>query len=487
MTSLDRSRIDPDADRVVRKLARGGYVAYLVGGCVRDILVGRRPKDFDVATSATPNEVRAVFRNCRIIGRRFRLAHVFFGDKIIETATFRASPREDDGAGDGDADLLIRRDNVFGTETEDARRRDFTINGLFYDVEKEEVIDHVDGLADLRQALVRTIGDPDVRFQEDPIRMLRAIKFAARLNFQIERGTYRALLRWREEIRKAAPPRVLEEIFRLMRGGAARRSMELLIETDILPILSTVLADLYQAAPPASAEVDDAADDDDDVEAPGADGDAELDDEERRWRAVWSDGGRIAPPPRRAAHRATAPVSAAQREQAWRMLDGIDAAIGADHELSSAAIFTALVLPFCYDALIAARPAEVFAVIGDALGPLVDDVRVTRRDSERMRILLTMVRRIATARARGGEPELSGGADLAAEAAVLDALMARARGQRASLPAHGEASGEHLSEHDADGDGDPNTVDGEALPRKRRRRRRGGQRAARRDPTDGTS
>src|SRR5829696_7538072 len=141
MPALDRSRIDADADRVVRRLARHGYKAYLVGGCVRDLLVGRRPKDFDVATSATPNEVKALFRNCRIIGRRFRLAHVFFGPKIIETSTFRANPREDD---DSDTpDLLIRRDNVFGTEEEDAVRRDFTINGLFYDVEKEEVIDHV--------------------------------------------------------------------------------------------------------------------------------------------------------------------------------------------------------------------------------------------------------------------------------------------------------------------------------------------------------
>src|SRR5436190_17228932 len=122
MTSMDHAAIDPDAERVVRKLARGGYTAYLVGGCVRDILVGRRPKDFDVATSATPNEIRGVFRNCRIIGRRFRLAHVFFGDKIIETSTFRANPREDE---EGEADLLIRRDNVFGTELEDARRRDF--------------------------------------------------------------------------------------------------------------------------------------------------------------------------------------------------------------------------------------------------------------------------------------------------------------------------------------------------------------------------
>ena len=205
MPKLDRARIDPDADRVVRRLSRAGHKAYLVGGCVRDLLLGRRPKDFDVATSATPNEIKAQFRNCRIIGRRFRLAHVFFGDKIIETSTFRANPRDEDD--DASGELLIRRDNVFGNELEDARRRDFTINGLFYDVEKEEVIDHVDGLRDLDARLIRTIGDPGIRFQEDPVRMLRAIKFAGRLDIDIEPATYRALLRHRNEIRKCPAPR----------------------------------------------------------------------------------------------------------------------------------------------------------------------------------------------------------------------------------------------------------------------------------------
>src|SRR5258708_3603790 len=153
MPSLDRAAIDPDADRVVRKLTRAGHKAYLVGGCVRDLLVAKTPKDFDVATSATPNEIKATFRNCRIIGRRFRLAHVFFGSKIIEVSTFRANPRDED-----DHDLLIRRDNLFGTETEDARRRDFTINGLFYDLQREEAIDHVGSLPDLDAPANRTTG-----------------------------------------------------------------------------------------------------------------------------------------------------------------------------------------------------------------------------------------------------------------------------------------------------------------------------------------
>src|SRR5688500_702393 len=249
MPSLDSDAIDRDADRVVRKLTRAGYKAYLVGGCVRDLLVSRKPKDFDVATSATPNEIKATFRNCRIIGRRFRLAHVFLGSKIIETSTSLANPCDED-----DHDLLIRRDNVFGTETEDARRRDFTINGLFYDVEREEVIDHVGGLADLDAKLVRTIGDPDVRFQEDPVRMLRAIKFAARLGFGFEPTTYRALLRWRGEVSKCAPPRLLGEIHRLHRGGAARRSFELLVETGVLAVLSPYLAGLMEGeGAPATA------------------------------------------------------------------------------------------------------------------------------------------------------------------------------------------------------------------------------------------
>src|SRR5262245_29808984 len=251
---IPADQIDPDARKVIRRLVRYNHQAYLVGGCVRDLLLERSPKDFDIATSATPNEVKALFRNCRIIGRRFRLAHVFFGPKIIETSTFRANPREDE---DGDApDLLIRRDNVFGTAEEDARRRDFTINGLFYDVEKEQVIDHVAGLPDLVARRVRTIGDPDIRFREDPVRILRAIKFAARLDLAIEMGTFRAMLAHRGEISKCAPPRILEEIYRLARGGAARRSFELLLSTGVLEVL---IPELEERIRPRRPAVDEAA------------------------------------------------------------------------------------------------------------------------------------------------------------------------------------------------------------------------------------
>jgi tRNA nucleotidyltransferase/poly(A) polymerase len=286
---IARELIDPDADKVVRRLARHGFQAYLVGGCVRDLLLQRTPKDFDVATNATPKEIRQLFRNCRIIGRRFRLAHIFFGPKIIETSTFRANPREGDDGSDPE-ELLIRRDNVFGTDTEDARRRDFTINGLFYDVEAERVIDHVGGLADLERRVVRTIGDPDIRFREDPVRMLRAVKFAARLDLEIEPVTLAALIRHRAEIAKCAQPRVLEELYRLLRGGAAHRSMALLIETGVASSLSPQLASLLGrppgghlgpppdvAAPPAQRPVA--------TPARRTRGDTE----ESSWAEVWAD------------------------------------------------------------------------------------------------------------------------------------------------------------------------------------------------------
>jgi poly(A) polymerase len=249
-------RVDPDAVKVLRRLTRSGYQAYLVGGGVRDLLLQRAPKDFDIGTSARPNEVRRLFRNCRVIGRRFRLAHILFGgDKVIEVATFRRDPTQLGGAtpidedGDGptvwpapkersdDADLLIRQDNTFGLPHEDAIRRDFTINGLFYDLEREEVIDYVGGVRDLREGVVRTIGEPDVRFREDPVRILRAIKFGARLDLGIAPEVYDAMVDLRDELSRAAPPRVLEEVLRLLRGGAAQRSIYLMWDVGVLGIV----------------------------------------------------------------------------------------------------------------------------------------------------------------------------------------------------------------------------------------------------------
>jgi poly(A) polymerase len=243
--------LDPDAVKIVRRLVRFDHSAYLVGGCVRDLLLDHRPKDYDIGTSATPRQVKRLFNNCRIIGRRFRLAHVYFANgKFIEVATFRARDTvEAEATAEEGEDLLIREDNVFGTPEEDALRRDFTINALFYDVDGGNVLDHADGLDDIRRRLVRTIGDPDIRFREDPIRVLRAIRFAAKLEFEIEAQTLAALRRTRGEIPRAAPSRILEEINRFCRAGAARRSFALLLEHEVFDVILPELAATYRARP----------------------------------------------------------------------------------------------------------------------------------------------------------------------------------------------------------------------------------------------
>jgi poly(A) polymerase len=247
------SEIDPDAVKIVRRLTRFDHTAYLVGGCVRDLLLDRRPKDFDIGTSATPRQVRRLFSNCRIIGKRFRLAHIYFQNgKIIEVATFRAQNGDSEETPESkNGGLLVRDDNVFGTPEEDALRRDFTINALFFDVNDQTVLDHADGLGDLRRRVIHTIGDPEIRFREDPIRILRAIKFAARLDFTIEPSTMAALKKTRNLIRRAAAPRVLEEINRVCRGGAARRSFELMRETGVFEVILPEFAEAYQEHPAA--------------------------------------------------------------------------------------------------------------------------------------------------------------------------------------------------------------------------------------------
>ncbi len=210
--------VDQDALRVLSRLHRSGHEAFLVGGCVRDLLLGRPPKDFDCATDAHPRQIKKLFRNGRVIGRRFRLVHVRYGGHVIETSTFRREPSPADGDED---DLLIREDNEYGTAAEDARRRDFTINGLFLDPHSWVIHDYVGGLADLEAGLLRTIGEPEIRFAEDPVRILRAIKFATRLGFRIEDETWKAMSTLAGDLVRSAPPRVLEEILRLMRSGTA--------------------------------------------------------------------------------------------------------------------------------------------------------------------------------------------------------------------------------------------------------------------------
>jgi poly(A) polymerase len=236
---IDPSHLITDSLKVVARLRRHGHVAYLVGGCVRDLLVGVMPKDYDVATSAHPDQIRDVFRNSRLIGRRFRLAHVYFQDgNFIEVATFRASPvPEPDTGTDEPADLLLTDDNQFGTAEEDARRRDFTINGLFYDVIDGRVIDFVGGREDLVKRQLRTIGDPEIRLREDPVRGLRAARIAAKLGFTIEEGTFAAMTRHADELPRCAPARVLEETLKLLRSGASSRAFALLRRAGILRVL----------------------------------------------------------------------------------------------------------------------------------------------------------------------------------------------------------------------------------------------------------
>jgi len=253
--SLSRKDVDPDALKVLYRLRQYDHVAYLVGGSVRDLLLGRRPKDFDIGTSAHPYQVKKLFRNCWIIGRRFRLAHVKFGTKTIEVATFRrqVEPGEEvvqDGVPAPDPTtpggaLLVHHDNTFGTPEEDAFRRDFTINALFYDIATFSVIDYVGGLDDLRAGIVRSIGDPEVRFVEDPVRMLRAAAMAARLDFTIDPPILDAIRALRHEIARAAPPRMLEEYYKILRSGAAEKTFRMLAR---LGLLEPISAELHRGA-----------------------------------------------------------------------------------------------------------------------------------------------------------------------------------------------------------------------------------------------
>jgi poly(A) polymerase len=240
---VSRRDIDPRVLKVLYRLIDAGHNAYLVGGGVRDLMIGRRPKDFDVATSAHPQEVRDLFRNSRLIGRRFRLVHVFFGQDNIEVATFRRRAEDVPES----EDPLIRHDNTFGTPVEDAFRRDFTINSLFYNPRTFHVIDYTGGVADLQKRLIRTIGDPEVRMREDPVRMLRAVRFAAKLDFEIEPATRIAIERHREDLLNASVPRLVEEIYRALGTPAAARAFELMHELALFDLLLAPLARFLRA------------------------------------------------------------------------------------------------------------------------------------------------------------------------------------------------------------------------------------------------
>jgi poly(A) polymerase len=299
---ISRRDIDPDALRVLYRLQRSNHVAYLVGGSVRDLMLGRRPKDFDVATDAHPYQIKRLFRNCWIIGRRFRLAHVKFGLKTIEVATFRknvpadpaaepagdvaqivasaAPPGAEPGAarqattdsahgsrhaqrhghghghGHGHEPGMIHRDNTFGTPEEDAFRRDFTVNALFYDAATRTVIDYVGGLGDLERRTIRSIGDPRIRFIEDPVRMMRAAVFAARLGFDMDPLVVEAIAEHRGLITKASPSRLIEEYFKILRSGYAESAFRALDRVRLLELITPELASPPDAFWDALARLD---------------------------------------------------------------------------------------------------------------------------------------------------------------------------------------------------------------------------------------
>ncbi len=228
---ITRANIAETALKVLYRLKAAGFESYLVGGGVRDLLLGREPKDFDIATDATPEEVKALFRNCRLIGRRFRLAHVHFGREIIEVATFRGSHDGGEGASEGDG--MILRDNVYGTLEEDAWRRDFTINSLYYDIRDFSVVDYTGGLEDLEAGLLRVIGDAGQRYREDPVRMLRAIRFAAKLGFRIHPDSEGPIFELGETLEAVPPARLYEEILKLFLSGHGVASFELMRHYDL--------------------------------------------------------------------------------------------------------------------------------------------------------------------------------------------------------------------------------------------------------------
>nr|WP_228530963.1 MULTISPECIES: polynucleotide adenylyltransferase PcnB [Myxococcaceae] len=432
---INPADLDPDALKVVLRLQHHGHEAYFVGGCVRDLLLGRKPKDFDIATSATPNEVRATFRNCRLIGRRFRLAHVYFkGGKIIEVSTFRANPTEVEANGeevdakDGeDGGLLITHDNVFGTAWQDARRRDFTINGLFYDVSEGRVIDYVRGRRDLDERLIRTIGDPEVRLREDPVRILRAVRFACKLGLDLESRTYAAMEGAVEDLPLCAPARLLEESFRLIRTGVSAGSFKLLDALDALKILLPPVASFFKEH--------------------GKEG-------ERTFYAF---------------------------------AEALDRRIARGEQLDDALLLAALLVPISR----ATPPqqteggeggdvpanATVAASIEHLLGEFVRTARLPRRIAERCRMLLIAQRTLTGERRRRGSLASFRRHPIFQDALTVFELTVEATGQHREMLEQwksGEAprppAQEKAAAPSAEGAGEA------AAPRKRRRRRRGGRR-----------
>jgi poly(A) polymerase len=458
---IEPQRLDADAVRVLLRLRQNRHEGYLVGGCVRDLLIGREPKDFDIATSATPDQMKGLFRNCRLIGRRFRLAHVYFkGGKILEVSTFRAMPNlveepQPSEAAEGEVhsegaehiaeadreameavehgqdvpvapvedvqdevapveivaaqpDFLITEDNTFGTAIQDARRRDFTINGLFYDPMAGRVIDYVNGLRDLARREIRTIGDPEVRMREDPVRILRAVRFAAKIGFDIESRTYAAMEGAVEDLPRCSAPRLLEETFRLLRGGYAAPGLKLIAALDAMKLLLPPVAEYLEGE-----------------EAGGA---AEY----------------------------------------WRFIEQMDAKVNAGAQFDDSMLLSCILLPIALDEPDTAdeeggKPPSVAQAIEALLAALVQKARLPRRIAERTRMILMAQRTMAgLRRRRGGLGGFRGHPLFRESLAVFEVWVA--------------ATGEHQAALEAwKSGGAPSVAPGAEGPRRRRRRRKGGR------------
>ena len=407
---ISRRDIDPDALKVLYRLRQFNHVAYLVGGSVRDLLLGRRPKDFDIGTSAHPYQVKKLFRNCWIIGRRFRLAHVKFGSKVIEVATFRRQvqageeivqegvPAPDPSTQAGEQ--LLHRDNTFGTPEEDAFRRDFTINALVYDIATFSIIDYVNGMEDLQAGVVRSICDPEVRFVEDPVRMLRAVALAARLSFTLDPPVLEAIRLHRHEIARSSPPRLLEEYFKILRSGYAEKTFRGLAHAGLLEPVS---AELHQ----------------------GAD------------------------------------------EPLWRSLTAVDEYRGAfettPETLTNTLLLGSLLVPLGYRPQ-PARPQTPPSDEGRPSGPRLGDLPLARRDVERLNQVLTLQRRL-----REGDGNLRAKHALTHRAIFREALTwLEVHGNAPDIVARWKTL---LAERGAEGP-PAEGIESEPPPFRRRRRRR---------------
>lgn len=409
---ISRKDIDSDALKVLYRLHRNGFKAYLVGGGVRDLLVGRLPKDYDIATDAKPRRLKKMFRNCRIIGRRFRLAHLHYpGDKIIEVATFRSSPESDEIERDGD---LIRRDNVFGTPAEDARRRDLTINGLFYSIADFSVIDYVGGVEDLRRGVVRMIRDPRQSFREDPVRMLRAIRHATRLGFEISDDTHDALESERDEILKANSARLLEEFYKDLSGGKSTDYFRTLHESKFLTTLVPELTKSFRKRG------------------------------ERAGEALF-----------------------------YESLERLDElkfqGVEITHAIGLAALFSPLILPVARTLEDGKSPgATPYEAYQEALGPALTHLRIYRRDSERLWHILGAWTRVALAFERDSIPQSLLKRQYFPEAIEIFGLLSDSSAALESFVEFARTQIPPLEEQVAD----PDTEPGRKKRKKRKRRRR---------------